>query len=34
MALEEAPWLSLICHFPQPGSEDGRRLRELVTLPE
>ncbi|MEU6254703.1 helix-turn-helix transcriptional regulator [Streptomyces sp. NPDC047043] len=34
MALEEAPWLSLICHFPAPGSEDERRLRKLVTLPE
>ncbi|MFF4837467.1 helix-turn-helix transcriptional regulator [Streptomyces sp. NPDC001315] len=33
MALEEAPWLSLICHFPEPGSESERRLRKLVTLP-
>ncbi|MFF4250454.1 helix-turn-helix transcriptional regulator [Streptomyces sp. NPDC001663] len=34
MAPAEAPWLSLICHFPAPGSEDERRLRKLVTLPE
>ncbi|MFC8519175.1 helix-turn-helix transcriptional regulator [Streptomyces sp. NPDC057257] len=33
MALEEAPWLSLICHFPEPGSESEGRLRKLVTLP-
>ncbi|MGW3035246.1 helix-turn-helix transcriptional regulator [Streptomyces sp. NPDC001178] len=33
MAPAEAPWLSLICHFPEPGSEDERRLRRLVTLP-
>jgi transcriptional regulator with XRE-family HTH domain len=34
MALEEAPRLSLICHFPQPGSVSEERLRRLVTLPE
>jgi len=34
MALEEAPWLSLICHFAEPGSESEKRLRGLVTLPE
>ncbi len=32
LAVQEAPWLSLICHFPQPGSESERRLRGLVTL--
>lgn len=31
MALEEAPWLSMICHFPEPGSEAESRLRKLVT---
>jgi len=34
MALEEAPWLSLICHFAEPGSESAKRLHELVTLHE
>jgi len=34
MALEEAPRLSLICHFAEPGSESEKRLRELVTLHE
>ncbi|MFJ9241298.1 hypothetical protein [Streptomyces sp. NPDC101776] len=34
LAVREAPWLSLICHFPEPGSESARRVRGLVTLPE
>ena len=34
MALEEAPWLSLICHFAEPGSESEERLHKLVTLGE
>jgi transcriptional regulator with XRE-family HTH domain len=34
MALEEAPWLSLICHFAEPGSESEERLHRLVTLRE
>ncbi|MEV6542311.1 hypothetical protein [Streptomyces sp. NPDC051665] len=33
LAVQEAPWLSLVCHFPVPGSESERRLRGLVTLP-
>ncbi|MEV0636572.1 helix-turn-helix transcriptional regulator [Streptomyces sp. NPDC050619] len=32
--LEEAPWMSMICHFAEPGSESEARLRKLVTLPE
>jgi transcriptional regulator with XRE-family HTH domain len=32
LALEEAPRLSLICHFAEPGSESQERLRSLVTL--
>ncbi|MFG2776748.1 helix-turn-helix transcriptional regulator [Streptomyces prunicolor] len=34
LAVREAPWLSLVWHFPVPGSESERRLRGLVTLPE
>ncbi|MFJ2830722.1 helix-turn-helix transcriptional regulator [Streptomyces sp. NPDC087263] len=34
MVLEEAPWLSLICHFAEPGSESEERLLKLVTLRE
>ena len=34
LAVQEAPWLSLVCHFPVPGSESEGRLRGLVTLPE
>ncbi|WP_234389883.1 hypothetical protein [Streptomyces sp. MMG1533] len=33
VTLEEAPWLSLVRHFPEPGSEAQARLRKLVTLP-
>ncbi|MFF4346994.1 helix-turn-helix transcriptional regulator [Streptomyces sp. NPDC001530] len=31
LALEEAPRLSLICHFAEPGSDSEERLRKLVT---
>ncbi|WP_443073795.1 MmyB family transcriptional regulator [Streptomyces sp. NBC_01478] len=34
LAVQEGAWLSLICHFPEPGSESARRTRGLVTLPE
>jgi len=32
LAVQEAPWLSLICRFPEQGSESERRLRGLVNL--
>ncbi|WP_406175251.1 hypothetical protein [Streptomyces sp. NBC_00996] len=34
LAVEEAPRLSLICHFAEPGSASEERLRRLATLGE
>ncbi|MHC5261115.1 helix-turn-helix transcriptional regulator [Streptomyces sp. UC4497] len=34
LAVTEAPWLSVICHFAAPGSETEARLRARITPPE